>query len=315
MFSLEGELLNGKESFDWLVESIRVSRPDVRLDIGSAFIKSPIFAEIVACAGSRTGRVLVRWQKFDLSSGASDLEVFEIATNSGWEIYVDLRFHGKIYAIEDVGILIGSANATRAGFSHGFDGNKEFCTVVKPTRRSLTVIEQVFDSAVKIDADIFANLRNELSFAHEDTKSSVLGDWSAEILSKLEKTTKRGLFVADFFQKPYSQSDIEIASGDLELLSLNSAEFDLQEIRERLLKLQVTQELLNLCELNPKGVWFGAITAHFHDLLLDNPSPYRSDVKQLVENLLSWVGAFLDQTFELSRPSHSLRVRLKKYVT
>lgn len=315
MFLLEGELLDGKESFDWLIDSIQSSKKDVQINICSAFIKAPVLSEIVEAADGRSGRVLVRWQKLDIVSGSSDLEIFEVAKKSNWEVYADLRFHGKIYALRNIGILIGSANATKAGFSYGIDGNKEICTVVKPTHRSLDVIDQLFGASVKIDAQIFASLKKELLITDEGKNSAVASDWNIENLSKLEKPISRGVFVADFFQRPYSLNAVDIATHDLDLLTCREPVFNPVDIQKKMIKLRVVQELISLCERDTKGVWFGTITAHFHDLLLDDPAPYRSDVKQLVENLLSWVGAFLSQTFELSRPSYSLRVRLRKYIT
>ena len=60
-----------------------------------------------------------------------------------------------------------------------------------------------------------------------------------------------------------------------------------------------------------KEMYFGAITAQLHNTLLNEPKPYRQDVKQLLSNLLNWVTELGSPEIGIDRPNHSQRVYLK----
>lgn len=56
-------------------------------------------------------------------------------------------------------------------------------------------------------------------------------------------------------------------------------------------------------------MYFGEITANLHNALLNDPRPYRKDVKQLLANLLNWIAALDINEIVVDRPAHSQRVR------
>jgi hypothetical protein len=307
---LSGSILTGKESYDWLIESIDRSAAGSKINLASAFIKTPIFNEIASRAAGKFGRVLARWQKDDLLTGASDVDLYEAATRCGWDFYVDLKFHGKIYSVDGEGILLGSANATRSGFSVGGNGNRELCTVVPLTDNSQKIIDQLYEDAVRVDDKLYQELKEEF-LSSRATEKGVFTDWSQSLLEKIQTVPTRGLFVIDFFQSPCRIENLLSNPQDADLLGLSGEFVTRDQVRRKILALRVTSELKSLCAANPEGIWFGTITAHFHNLLLDDPAPYRSDVKVLVANLLSWIGAFLDDMFKIDRPNHSQRISLK----
>ena len=60
--------------------------------------------------------------------------------------------------------------------------------------------------------------------------------------------------------------------------------------------------------LEEKSLSFGAISSRLHNAILDDPIPYRKEVKVLVANLYSWF-ELMPETFEVSRPRHSQVIR------
>ena len=54
---------------------------------------------------------------------------------------------------------------------------------------------------------------------------------------------------------------------------------------------------------------YGAISASLHSSLLNEPKPYRKDVKQLLSNLLNWIEVLQIDEIRIDRPNHSQRVR------
>ena len=53
-------------------------------------------------------------------------------------------------------------------------------------------------------------------------------------------------------------------------------------------------------------MYFGQLTAELHDALVEDPKPYRKDVK----TLLAWAQALQMEEVVIDKPSHSQRVRL-----
>ena len=61
---------------------------------------------------------------------------------------------------------------------------------------------------------------------------------------------------------------------------------------------------------NNDCMYFGQLTAELHDALVEDPKPYRKDVKTLLANLLAWTQALRMEEVVIDKPSHSQRVRL-----
>ena len=101
------------------------------------------------------------------------------------------------------------------------------------------------------------------------------------------------------------------SKADASLLSLPSGRYDHQVIASRLAETKIFALLKSLLEAEGGEIYFGALTAAIHNHLMEDPAPYRSDVKIIVKNLYSWVshlGKYL--SMEVDRPNHSERLRL-----
>ena len=70
--------------------------------------------------------------------------------------------------------------------------------------------------------------------------------------------------------------------------------------------------LLNLLESEGGEVYFGRVSSLLHDNLLDDPVPYRSEVKKLVSNIYSWIELLTPHRISLivDTPNHSQRISL-----
>jgi hypothetical protein len=70
--------------------------------------------------------------------------------------------------------------------------------------------------------------------------------------------------------------------------------------------------LIDLVEKRGGEVYFGALSAALHDWLVEDPAPYRREVKVLVKNIYGWVANLSASSIGLcvDRPNHSERIRL-----
>lgn len=60
--------------------------------------------------------LLVRFLPSDISSGATDKEIFNYCNRNNWKIYFDFSFHAKTFIFDKIKCVIGSANLTNKGF-------------------------------------------------------------------------------------------------------------------------------------------------------------------------------------------------------
>ena len=67
-------------------------------------------------------------------------------------------------------------------------------------------------------------------------------------------------------------------------------------------------------ELHTHGgqLYFGEATELLHNALLEDPKPYRKEVKLLLRNLFAWAAATLPQRFVLDAPHYSQRITLRE---
>jgi len=262
-------------------------------------------------------RILARWQLNDLLAGASDLGSYEVAKRFGWEFHIATNFHGKVFAFPPNGILVGSANATNAGLGLLSKSNSEVCTVVEENVENLELVNQLFISSVLVDDQLFG----KLSAAYNATvDGQPRSDWPEEILKILTVPTKYdgSLFLSECLCSDGSEILITkkistlAARSDASLLSIPDKSFDLDLIGKKLVRSKLYLWLKTLLDSDGSEAYFGRITSALHDSLMEDPAPYRSEIKNLVSNLYSWIGILGPSRTSMivDTPNHSQRIRL-----
>ena len=63
---------------------------------------------------------------------------------------------------------------------------------------------------------------------------------------------------------------------------------------------------------NNNELYFGSISEKLHNVLVNDPKPYRKEVKELRQNLLNWVIELDMDAIIIDRPNYSQRVTLKR---
>ena len=62
--------------------------------------------------------------------------------------------------------------------------------------------------------------------------------------------------------------------------------------------------------MSDKTAYFGAITSELHNALINDPKPYRKEVKDLLSNTLFWIQDLGIDALVIDAPNHSQRVRI-----
>lgn len=304
-------LLSSGEFRDKL--SLHLSDASNSIVILSGFTKLKALDWLVRRSGTRDITVVARWLPGDLISGASDLGCYNYCRERDIRFGVSLGLHGKVY-LTDGQILIGSANMTLRGLALAASYNDEFGYGFEAGEADISKLEKYLESVTWLDDQLFASMEAELeTFAGPDpTKNS---DWSADIMSKLQGTVEF-LWVHEL---PFTEPEYLIAnqsiehdsiSHDLDLFGLKAGHSSLENA---IGSFQTTKAFAWLGEEVKKqgSISFGGLSKALHDALLDDPSPYRTQVKHLVAILFTWAERCPD-SFEISRPRHSQVISLVK---
>jgi hypothetical protein len=287
-------LLDGVEFSKQLFLSLAKCRE--ALFVCSAFIKlkalqSDEFRKYLA---GKNVTVIARWQKRDLLCGASDLSVYEFCKSQGWNFGVDLNLHGKIFLVDESEIFLGSANLTQRGLHLGLVGNHEFGTKISAESADLDKIQKFIESEVTwIDNSLMRKLKYDIEHSvNEPALAS--SSWSQSVL--------------DIIQKPiwflWVHELIFSTPEDLLSPNLNADTLKLAFKRMRLFGWMRT-----ILKIGSSS--FGGISSKLHSSILDDPKPYRIDIKNYNKIIFEWA-RFINDVFEIERPNYSQVLSLKE---
>lgn len=271
----------------------------------SAYCKLPLIKYFDSCMVNEgiEKKLVVRFRPEDIVSGASDLEIYPYCKNHGWKLYFRLDLHAKTYVFDRLRCIIGSANATSSGLSIGGVGNYEIATVCELAENDLCTLDLLLLGAVEINDDIFEKMQAIIdSCANSRTTAQ---NWPDEIVDLFVPDYSL-LFAEDF---PSCQHIKDATDEDFVFLNIKQG-VSKETIKTSLYNSKCYQWLLNLVKRQDnQEMFFGAITAELHNVLLNDPKPFRKDVKQLLSNLLSWIEDLEMDELLVDRPSYSQRVK------
>lgn len=309
-------MLLGSEEFSAdLVQSLKTANREVI--IFSAFIKVDALkylAEQTQLESSKDVLIVARWQKRDLLAGASDLEVYNYCQAKGWRFGISLQMHGKLFCIDEKEIFLGSANLTRRGLHIGLVGNHEFGTKISAETADMKKLNSFIYSEVRlVDDMLFEAISQEVEIDKSNHLDILAASWSNQISMKIDRPVKF-LWVKELPKaKPVSILALRVnddtVAADCELFGIDFDRVCKAELVSCFKMSRVYRWLLEQLHIN-ETLYFGGVTSALHNALLDDPKPYRVEVKDAVANLYAWA-EMCDDTFIISRPGHSQLLTLK----
>lgn len=317
MFPLSGSLIDGKSAYSWLVSN--AANVTENASICSAFLRSSIIEDLSSrFQPSTTVRVLVRWQLGDLLAGASDLAAYEVSRAIGWKFYVCLNFHGKVFHLPPHGTLVGSANATESGLGLLSHSNSEACTIVEEKQSNRIFVNNLFSQAAEMNDDFFEQIK--VIYDQSQKNDLYAFEWPNSIVKnfQIKSGNSNDLLLSECFQSDGKEllGGVHVlsnaAKSDLSLLGLSEKNISNESITIQFKKSKIYSLLIDLVEKQGGEVYFGALSAALHDWLVEDPAPYRREVKVLVKNIYGWVANLSAASTGLcvDRPNHSERIRL-----
>jgi hypothetical protein len=329
-YPFSGDIINSTDAWDLMSRDL-VDLRDKEIWIISAYLKLDAITNFGSRVHSSNNvRVLVRWQGVDLLGGSSDLEAYEYAVSRGWKFAARLDLHAKVYRIGDRSLYLGSANLTQSGFGLRGRGNAETMVSVGLTARSMVTLEALFLGQQIIDSELFALIKSWVDSAQVASQDAfqiegyplarVVGLGSSNLVKRSTE-----LMVSDcFFSNPkeiisaagksFENLPVEV-QHDLSLLGMGSPSikrWTIDDISGLFQQSAMYRWLIYTLEEQPeKQLFFGETSACLHAALIDDPGPYRSEVKLILITLLDWIKYFTNCHISVDRPRHSERIFMK----
>jgi hypothetical protein len=287
-----------------------------RLVICSAYIKTGAIAALLANISSLAEVIVVlRWEKRDLETGATDAEVYDFCKARGYRLGVNTALHTKLYSFDRSSIYLGSANLTNRGLSLINSGNIEVGSKIEASEADFTKIDEFLaKEVVWLSDDLVDRMNAELNFGGiQDPQPS--GGWSLLISGLLAKPINH-LWLSDLLQNgpiQLLQIDNEDDSSvlrDYDLLGLRPGSLRREDLVVAFKSTRMFGWLMSLLS-NGDEVRFGKVSSELHNAIVGDGRVYRSDVKESVVVLFDWF-EFLDSDFVVRKFNVAQSVRYLK---
>lgn len=299
-------LLTTSETKNKIAEQVRLATE--QLHIISAFCKKSALEFIESNIQNNLSdkKILVRFLLSDIVNGVTDFELYEYCKANGWELYIRFDLHAKTYVFDRKRLVLGSANLTNNGLGLNYGGNYELSYFADIESGDLKKIDSLFDNAILMTDELYENMKLDYQSFKDYRSDSKPMKWNISIEKQFNPVID-ALFTYDF--PSISEPNFDDVSC-FEFLELNCIPTK-DELKEAFRWSKAFLWLYNyVSNASDKARYFGAITAELHDTLINDPRPYRKEVKDLLANLLKWIQILEMKEICIDTPNHSQRISI-----
>ena len=296
-------MLLSTSEFSGKLEAALINSED-SIIVLSGFVKANALKWLLELSDPKSIRVVSRWRKHDLKCGASDFECYQICKSANVDFGISLDLHGKVYCV-DSQIFVGSSNLTSRGMSLTNNFNDEFGVGFVAGGSDFKKVQSYLSNITWLDDTLADEIRLELANTSE-IENVFDQDWSPSLRAKISQPIQYLWMHELLFSTPgdilHFNARNEYQVHDYELLGLHLDNISAGTLVSAFRNSSSYKWLDGILD-QEKSLSFGAVSAKLHDAILDDPSPYRKQVKQLVSNLFSWFS--IVEGYRVSRPRHS----------
>ena len=288
--------------------ALEVSSATEHIQIVSAFCKLPAIRFIDECIKNplHSKKLVVRFLLSDILQGATDFQLYDYCKANGWHMYVSFDLHAKTYIFDRKRCILGSANLTSKGLGLSLHGNYELSSFAEVDDSDLKKIDTLFDNAILMTDELYAAMKSDYETVQNNQAPVKTFKWNTSIAQKFNPKIDL-LFTYDFPSTPApNYGDVNIFEF-LEIGYIPSQE----ELKQAFRWSKSFLWLYNYVSSCPeKTSYFGGVTAALHNTLVNDPKPYRKEVKELLANTLGWIQALNIDDVTIDVPNYSQRIRV-----
>lgn len=305
----------GTETFrNLLGESLATAKKEVIILSAYITIKGIKWLEDVFTKNKIKCTIIARWDRGDLAQGASDLECYELCKKNEWDFRILKDLHAKIMIVDQKELFIGSPNLTGSGMNLVPVSNKEMGVKLEANNIDVAIINNLVEESILVDDSLCDQLKvwkNKLPKIDKiiyPAFPDIIQNKLIENYNKLWVHNFPWSSVQDLLLKDKYDKNIK---HDLELFGLDKNKIDKNKIRQGFSESKVYKWLINLLKKQKnREIYFGNLSSIIHNSLLDDPRPYRKNVKDLQINLYNFLKTLNLEKILLDKPNVSERIKL-----
>lgn len=256
----------------------------------------------------KSKKLLVRFLPNDIIQGATDFDLYDYCKVNGWQLYIRFDLHAKTYIFDKQRYIIGSGNLTLKGLGLNCLGNYELGGFSQIEGEDLKKIDALFSSAILVTDELYLLMKQDIErFKDEGKHINNSINWNKLITDKFSPELNV-LFTYDFPTEKVPTTNVEV----YEFLEL-SGNVSMDQLKQKFRWSKAFLWLYTIVNAKPnKEIYFGELTAILHNALINDPKPYRKEVKDLLANLLGWVDFFNYDLIKIDRPNYSQRIKITR---
>jgi hypothetical protein len=277
-----------------------------KLNIISAFVSKPAILWLEKLVDNSSICIVGRFSPKDFIEGASNIDAIKRCILSGYTVKCLPNLHAKIYQIDDDLIFTGSANMTGRGLALVDNGNLEACTQVSPSKESKAFIQMIINASINLTLEMIDKMQVFIDAIDSSSSNDVKNIWPDNIMPKITD-----IFVSDFpIVGPGEHHDIYKINPSLEFAAIeaNRSNFSSAQALFKNSKAYCWLKDLLIKFDAYRDLGFGQISAHLHDILCDDPAPYRREIKDIQAHLYAYISLYASEEIEIYVPGRRSQV-------
>lgn len=254
----------------------------------SAFLTSSILQVFKETDFEKSISLYVRCRPSDCIGGSCDLNVLKQLISKGVSCFVDYKLHAKIYIFDSKDAVIGSSNLTANGLGFSHYPNFELNYSCQLSTSDLSQIDSYLGQCVQVSVDDIEKMQQETVNFNTTLSADIPTEWKTIDLKPKEKII--GLFIEDFPKcNPFELSNC----NDKDVIHDESIFGEDPSDKSKFEQSNVFKFIYQfISEQEGKSASFGAITAHLHNNILDEFSPYRREIKTYLQNFILYLECY-----------------------
>lgn len=242
----------------------------------------------------------------DILNGSCDVKALKTLHYSGVRCFISRDLHAKLYVVDNAIGYLGSANFTSNGLKLAGYGNIELSIQVDLSDKDIALVNQIRNDAIELNNE---NLKELERYALEAADKMEVDEWWENIIGQKNYCESEGLYVNDlpWCSLNHTNNSQDSVAHDEDVFKRGN----LHRVKSSFMNSKIYQFLLQKLEQEELNeAYFGTVTEWVHSALKDDILPYRSEIKDYVANLYTYIEQHGKEHFVVDQPNYSQRITL-----
>ena len=243
----------------------------------SAFFSDDVVTKFLSYKTNTRSKFIFRLKPKDFIDKTASFKSLDLLIEKKIDVFFNPKLHSKIYLFNNRRLISGSANFTKKGLGLIHNANIENLFSSLVSNNDLEFIDSIFKESSQLNQSKLEKMKEFIKDYNTD-KKEIPDFWPRALNDNID-----GLLITDF-------------------PNFNNSKVDLK-------KNKAYQWLYRSLEnTKNKERFFGELTSLLHDKLVEDPKPYRSSIKELLDDFLKYLKVHKDSNITFDEPNYSKRI-------